>query len=87
MSEERLQEIKDSIKAQYDIIEINENYIHAKFLTDEEQELVEEIERLNKIIEWQQNKIAKLTSENVCLEAKIELYEDGYILDKDSDKE
>ena len=46
-----------------------------------------EIERLNKIIEWQQNKIAKLNSENVCLKAKIELYEDGYILNKDSDKE
>lgn len=47
----------------------------------------QEIERLNNIIEWQQNKIAKLNSENVCLKVKIELYEDGYILDKDSDKE
>ena len=47
MSEERLQEIKNSISLQYKVQEANN--LHNIF-TDEEQELVNEIERLNSII-------------------------------------
>ena len=43
----------------------------------------QEIERLNNIIKWQGDKIAKLNSENVCLKAEIELYEDGCKIDKE----
>lgn len=47
MSEERLQEIKDSINLQYKVQEAND--LHSfNIFTDEEQELVEEVERLNK---------------------------------------
>ena len=47
MSEERLQEIKDSIELQYKVQEAND--LHSfNIFTDEEQELVEEVERLNK---------------------------------------
>lgn len=47
MSEERLQEIKDSVEFQKEILEAhNMNTL----CVDEEQELVEEIERLNNII-------------------------------------
>ena len=49
MSEERLQEIKDSISLQYKVQEANDLHKFNIF-TDEEQELVEEIERLNNII-------------------------------------
>ena len=49
MSEERLQEIKDSISLQYKVQEAND--LHSfNIFTDEEQELVEEVERLNNII-------------------------------------
>lgn len=48
MNEKRLQEIKDSINIQYEIIGDNEYYKEVKLLIDEEQELVEEIERLQK---------------------------------------
>lgn len=48
MTEERLQEIKDSISLQYKVQEANE-LNNFNIFTDEEQELVEEIERLNKI--------------------------------------
>lgn len=49
MSEERLQEIKDSINLQYQVQEAND-LNNFNIFTDEEQELVEEIERLNNII-------------------------------------
>ena len=49
MSEERLQEIKDSISLQYKVQEMND-LNNFNIFTDEEQELVEEIERLNNII-------------------------------------
>lgn len=49
MSEERLQEIKDSINLQYQVQEANDLH-NFNIFTDEEQELVEEIERLNNII-------------------------------------
>ena len=49
MSEERLQEIKDSIEFQYTLAKAK-GYDNALLFTDEEQELVEEIERLNNII-------------------------------------
>jgi len=48
VTEERLQEIKDSISLQYKVQEANE-LNNFNIFTDEEQELVEEIERLNKI--------------------------------------
>ena len=49
MSEERLQEIKDSIKFQYTLAKAK-GYDNALLFTNEEEELVEEIERLNNII-------------------------------------
>ena len=49
MSEERLQEIKDSISLQYKVQEAND-LNNFNIFTDEEQELVNEIERLNNII-------------------------------------
>ena len=49
MSEERLQEIKDSISLQYKVQEAND-LNNFNIFTDEEQELVKEIERLNNII-------------------------------------
>ena len=50
MSEERLQEIKDSISLQYKVQEAND-LDNFNIFTDEEQELVDEIERLNKRID------------------------------------
>ena len=49
MSEERLQEIKDSIEFQYTLAKAK-GYDNALLFTNEEEELVEEIERLNNII-------------------------------------
>ena len=49
MSEERLQEIKDSISLQYKVQEAND-LNNFNIFTDEEQELVDEIERLHSII-------------------------------------
>ena len=49
MSEERLQEIKDSISLQYKVQEAND-LNNFNIFTDEEEELVDEIERLNNII-------------------------------------
>ena len=84
MNEERLQEIKDSIKKQYEIIGDNENLKEAKFLTDEEQELVEEIERLNSIIKEVRGYIENRKEDNkscsVCSVITDELLE---ILDKE----
>lgn len=50
MSEERLQEIKDSISLQYKVQEAND-LNNFNIFTDEEQELVNEIERLKERIE------------------------------------
>ena len=66
MSEERLQEIKDSISLQYKVQEAND-LNNFNIFTDEEQELVEEIERLNNII----NEFDKLI-ENEINESKLE---------------
>jgi alpha-galactosidase/6-phospho-beta-glucosidase family protein len=49
VSEERLQEIKDSISRQYKVQETND-LDSFNIFTDEEQELIDEIERLNNII-------------------------------------
>ena len=49
VSEERLQEIKDSIEFQYTLAKAK-GYDNALLFTNEEEELVEEIERLNNII-------------------------------------
>ena len=48
MNKERLQEIKDSIELQYALAKAK-NYDNALLFTNEEEELIEEIERLNKI--------------------------------------
>ena len=50
MSEERTQEIKDSINFQYELIVSKGIDKSALLFTDEEQELLEEVERLNNII-------------------------------------
>ena len=50
MSEERIQEIKDSINFQYELIVSKGIDKSALLFTDEEQELLEEVERLNNII-------------------------------------
>ena len=66
MSEERLQEIKDSIELQYKVQEAND--LHSfNIFTDEEQELVEEIERLNK--ESEHLRTALNTKESIIKEA------------------
>ena len=66
MSEERLQEIKDSISLQYKVQEAND-LNNFNIFTDEEQELVEEIERLNNIIneleKWVVESIEKYTED------------------------
>ena len=49
MSEERLQEIKDSIEFQYTLAKAK-GYDNALLFTNEEEELVEEIDRLNNMI-------------------------------------
>ena len=70
MSEERLQEIKDSINLQY---KIQETYNLNKFniFTDEEQELVDEIERLNNIIKEVREYLNKNEIEEVYLDCKL----------------
>ena len=70
MSEERLQEIKDSISLQYKVQEAND-LNNFNIFTDEEQELVEEIERLNNIIESFEEELEResnMKEENTCLE-------------------
>ena len=49
MSEERLQEIKDSVEFQYTLAKAK-GYDNALLFTNEEEELIEEIERLHSII-------------------------------------
>ena len=70
MSEERLQEIKDSISLQYKVQEAND-LNNFNIFTDEEQELVEEIERLNNIIETFEEELEResnMKEEYTCLE-------------------
>ena len=62
MSEERLQEIKDSIEFQYTLAKAK-GHDNALLFTDEEQELVEEIERLNNIIEKTESMLKRLMEE------------------------
>ena len=49
MSEERLREIKDSVEFQYTLAKAK-GYDNALLFTNEEEELIEEIERLHSII-------------------------------------
>lgn len=49
MSEKRLQEIKDSVEFQYTLAKAK-GYDNALLFTNEEEELIEEIERLHSII-------------------------------------
>jgi hypothetical protein len=60
VSEERLQEIKDSINLQYKVQEAND--LHSfNIFTDEEQELVEEVERLHSIIKELEKELIDVT--------------------------
>ena len=71
MSEERLQEIKDSISLQYKVQEAND-LNNFNIFTDEEQELVNEIERLNNIIdkatEYIKDKYAVILADDLFLD-------------------
>ena len=62
MSEERLQEIKDSIEFQYTLAKAK-GYDNALLFTNEEEELVEEIERLKKENSRLRKKIKELKEE------------------------
>lgn len=68
MSEERLQEIKDSINFQYELIVSKGIDRSALLFTDEEQELLEEVERLNK--ENEHLRTALNTKENIIKEVR-----------------
>ena len=102
MSEERLQEIKDSINLQYKVQEANDLH-NFNIFTDEEQELVEEVERLNNILDGYKKETDNLIN---ARDKAIEYIEERYngevlthtfdkdnvgelleILDKVSDKE
>ena len=64
MSEERLQEIKDSVEFQYTLAKAK-GFDNALLFTNEEEELIEEVERLNNIIEQTQKILyIKLMNEN-----------------------
>lgn len=63
VSEERLQEIKDSVDFQYKLAKVK-CIDNALLFADEERELIEEIERLN-------NKIEKLEQENAVLKTQV----------------
>ena len=71
MSEERLQEIKDSISLQYKVQEANDLH-NFNIFTDEEQELVNEIERLNNIINRTTKYVESLSSSG----RDCDIYED-----------
>ena len=60
MSEERLQEIKDSVNFQREVL-IAHNM--GTLCVDEEQELIEEIERLNNIINELEKEVLKENEE------------------------
>lgn len=68
MSEGRLQEIKDSIELQYTLAKAK-GYDNALLFTNEEEELIEEIERLNtdkeqlnSLVNFNQKEIRRLHS-------------------------
>ena len=93
MSEERLQEIKDSINLQYKVQEAND-LNNFNIFTDEEQELVEEIERLNNIINelkkeneqlQQQCKKQKEVINSAIEYVEHRIVEDDYMLRVDTD--
>ena len=67
MSEERLQEIKDSIEFQYTLAKAK-GYDNALLFTNEEEELVEEIDRLNNMIERLNNQLQQ--KENIIKEVR-----------------
>lgn len=72
MSEERLQEIKDSINLQYKVQEAND--LHSfNIFTDEEQELVEEVERLQQRID----KAIEYIEDNYMTYKEANAYRDG----------
>lgn len=80
MSEERLQEIKDSINLQYKVQEAND--LHSfNIFTDEEQELVEEIERLNNILDGYEKEMDNLIN---ARDKAIEYIEDNYMTYKEA---
>lgn len=56
MTEERLQEIKDSVEFQYAVAKA-QGVDNALLFTNEEEELIEEVERLNKELELQKLKL------------------------------
>ena len=60
MSEERLQEIKDSVNFQREILKAHNM---GTLCVDEEQELIEEIERLNNIINEFNSSYSKIIKE------------------------
>lgn len=70
MSEERLQEIKDSIELQYTLAKIK-GYDNALLFTNEEEELIEEIERLNKQLQLISDEFLKYDWENSSKEQII----------------
>jgi regulator of replication initiation timing len=76
VSEERLQEIKDSVKFQY-ILAKAKGYDNALLFTNEEEELIEEVERLNK--ENEHLRTALNTKESIIKEVREYIEEKEYI--------
>lgn len=81
MSEERLQEIKDSLMAQYMIANSDEKYQSVFTVLDEEQELVEEVERLHSIIKEVREYI-KTTVEIIKEQPSKDFNDDLWILNR-----
>ena len=71
MNNKRLQEIKDSVNFQKEIL-LAHNL--ETLCVDEEQELIEEIERLNKLICQREKKWEKWTTEKTILSTKMSDY-------------
>lgn len=85
MSEERLQEIKDSVSFQKEIL-LAHNM--ETLCVDEEQELIEEIERLNKQLQLISDEFLKYDWENSSKEQIINQLKSLYnSIFKGSDKE
>ena len=80
MSEERLQELKDSINFQYELIVSKGIDKSALLFTDEEQELLEEVERLHSIIKEVRERLIK-PSKFIERTERLKLLE---ILDKEN---
>lgn len=82
MSEERIQEIKDSINFQYELIVSKGIDKSALLFTDEEQELLEEVERLNNIInelkKWLRSEIKRIEELQNPAKSKIKPYGEEY---------